>query len=326
MCSNMDEMQKSYMNAYDFDGTIYDGDSSKDFYFFVLKKHPDIIKYIPYQISGILGYFFNLLEKTQAKERFFSFLKGVPDLDSCLSEFWGINEKKIKKWYLKSSQKNDVIISASPYFLLKPICDKMGISHLIASEVNRHTGKFESKNCYGEEKVKRFFEEFPNGNIATFYSDSISDVPLKEISQKSFLIRKDALIKWDENQIGEKKISIEFLRFLVLGCINAINGILFASVFSLFWQENIAFICGYMVSLLISYMLNSFITFQQKLAIVRYLKFCVSYIPNFILQNLIVILFLNILHWPSILVYTLAVGISVPITYLLIKYFAFKKG
>ena len=325
MCSNMEEMPKNYMNAYDFDGTIYAGDSSKDFYLFVLKKHPGIVKYLPYQISGILGYFFNFLEKTQAKERFFSFLKGIPNLDCCLNEFWSQNRKKIKNWYIESSRKNDVIISASPYFLLKPICDEIGVSNLIASEVNRYTGKFEGKNCYGKEKVRRFFEKFPEGNIAVFYSDSISDSPLQEISQKSFLIKKDTFITWDERQIGKNRISIEFLRFLAIGGINAFNGILFASIFSLFWQENVAFICGYMMSLLISYVLNSFITFQQRLSIVRYFKFCVSYIPNFTLQNLIVILFLNILHWPPILVYTLAVGISVPVTYLLIKYFAFKK-
>ena len=36
------------MNVYDFDGTIYDGDSTLDFWYFCLKKHPQILLYLPY--------------------------------------------------------------------------------------------------------------------------------------------------------------------------------------------------------------------------------------------------------------------------------------
>lgn len=31
------------MNIYDFDETIYDSDSTKDFYFYCLKKYPKIL-------------------------------------------------------------------------------------------------------------------------------------------------------------------------------------------------------------------------------------------------------------------------------------------
>ena len=57
----------------------------------------------------------------------------------------------------------------------------------------------------------------------------------------------------------------------------------------------------------------------------RYIKFCISYIPNFLLQNIIVFIFLNLLKWPTLCVYMIAVGVSVPITYLLVSCFAFDK-
>lgn len=38
------------MNVYDFDGTIYNGDSSVDIYFFLLKRYPKLIAYFPKQI------------------------------------------------------------------------------------------------------------------------------------------------------------------------------------------------------------------------------------------------------------------------------------
>ena len=34
------------MNVFDFDGTIYNGDSSKDFFFYCLKRYPKIRKKI----------------------------------------------------------------------------------------------------------------------------------------------------------------------------------------------------------------------------------------------------------------------------------------
>ena len=35
------------MNVYDFDDTIYDGDSSIDFFKFFIKKDPSVITYAP---------------------------------------------------------------------------------------------------------------------------------------------------------------------------------------------------------------------------------------------------------------------------------------
>lgn len=37
------------MNVYDFDGTIYDGDSSVDFFLYALKRMPSLIRYAPRQ-------------------------------------------------------------------------------------------------------------------------------------------------------------------------------------------------------------------------------------------------------------------------------------
>ena len=189
------------MNVYDFDGTIYDGDSSRDFYFYILKKHPKVLKYIFYQVKGIGSYFFNCIDKTCAKEHFFSFLQGLSEAEikSSLDEFWDLNENKIMEWYKERHQEDDVVISASPDFLLRPVCKYLGIDRLIASNVNMCTGKFEGPNCYGVEKVVRFKAEYPNISIGEFYSDSISDAPLKELAQNGFLVKKNKISEWPEN-------------------------------------------------------------------------------------------------------------------------------
>ena len=71
------------MNVYDFDGTIYNGDSSVEFYLFCLKKYPCIMKYIPKQIGGMLKYKLKKIDKTIMKEYFFSFLREINN--ACLT-------------------------------------------------------------------------------------------------------------------------------------------------------------------------------------------------------------------------------------------------
>ena len=184
------------INAYDFDGTIYDGDSSIDFYLFCLKKRPSIIVYFPIQLYGIVLYLFKIKNKDYMKEKLFIFLKKINDIDNYVRYFWNINDKKIKTWYLKQKEKTDVIISASPEFLLTSLEDKLNISKVIATKVNKKTGKFESKNCHDYEKIKRYEEIFGKKPIKSFYTDSYkSDKPMIEYAEEGYLVNKNKIIK-----------------------------------------------------------------------------------------------------------------------------------
>ena len=185
------------MNAYDFDYTIYDGDSSIDFWIFCLRKHPAIFKYFPYQICGMVLYFFKRIDKDRFKELYFSFLKGLPDAENDIKSFWKNNKKKIKSWYLEQKQANDLIISASPKFLLEEICKYLNLSNLIATEVDITSGKFKSPNCCGDEKVRRFKEVFGETEIKNFYSDSLSDLPMAKKACTAFLVKGNSITKWE---------------------------------------------------------------------------------------------------------------------------------
>lgn len=184
------------LNVYDFDKTIYDGDSTIDFYFFCIKKQPQILKYVPLQTFGFIKYFLKICDKTELKQYFYSFLRGLKNTDKILNDFWDSHIKNIKQWYLLNQKDDDVIISASPEFLLKPACDKSKIKYLIASDVDINTGIYSGINCYGEEKVHRFKYIFGDVTIDEFYSDSISDLPLAEISEKSFLVKNNQITPW----------------------------------------------------------------------------------------------------------------------------------
>lgn len=316
------------MNIYDFDETIYDSDSTKDFYFYCLKKYRKMILSVPAMLWAFLMYILGVKTKTQFKEKMYRFLTYVTDIDTAVDTFWDMNEHKIKEWYINRKKDDDIIISASPEFLLRPICNRIGIKNLIASRVDKHTGLYTGENCWGEEKVKRLYEEFPNAICEEFYSDSLSDSPLAELAMTAKIIRGNELIDWDMYTPPKSKMffSREFLMFLIIGGINTVNGIIFAWLYSLFiTNANIAFVVGYISAMVISYILNSKLTFKENLSFAKYVKFFISYMPNFIIQNLMVAIFYNMLHLPKLLVFALAAIIGVPVTFVFMKIFAFRK-
>lgn len=319
------------MNVYDFDKTIYAGDSTLDFYFFSLKKNPMLIRFLPIQIIGFIKYMFGMYSKLQFKEKFYSFLKGIKDVDSMVELFWNENQDKIKDWYLKSKEESDVIISASPEFLLNNICRRISIKHLIASEVNKNTGICEGENCYGEEKVLRFKKYFEKGEIKKFYSDSLSDAPISLMASERYIVSGNNILPWDQYSPSKVKklknifFTKEFFTFLIVGGINTINGIVFSYVYSLFLGVNVSFVLGYVTAMTISYLLNSTLVFKEDMGIVKYIKFCISYIPNFIIQNIFVLIFYNMLQWNKLIVFALAAIVGVPVTFIIMKFFAFNK-
>lgn len=117
----------------------------------------------------------------------------------------------------------------------------------------------------------------------------------------------------------------EFIFFIIIGGINTINGVIFSYIYSSLLNENLAFILGYISGLIISYLLNSCITFKEELSFVKFIKFGVSYIPNFIIQNVVVVVAFNILDLHKLIAYSLAAIIGIPVTFILLKFFAFKK-
>lgn len=184
------------MNAYDFDKTIYKNDSSTDFLLFCLLRHPKALSRVPSIIAGYVKYFiFKKGRKEDFKEKAFSIVKYC-DINKDVADFWHKNKGKIKEFYLKQKKEDDVIISASPRFLLEPICIDLGIKHLICTEVDHKTGKFLSLNCWGKEKVVRFKMKFKNTEVKEFYSDSYSDTPMAELAKVAFIVKDEKLLPW----------------------------------------------------------------------------------------------------------------------------------
>ena len=93
-------------------------------------------------------------------------------------------------------QENDVIISASPQFLVTAFTDRLGIKYILATDMDKHTGKITGKNCRGEEKVTRFQKVFKD-SVDCFYSDSMSDAPMARMAGQAYLVKKGMPERWD---------------------------------------------------------------------------------------------------------------------------------
>ncbi len=185
------------MNSYDFDKTIYKNDSSTDFYLYCLRQYKKIFLRLPRQLWAFLRhYVLHTITKTQMKEIFYEYFQDIPDMDKALTDFWAKNIYKVKDFYKAQQKPDDVIISASPEFFLKPACNMLGIRHLIASPVDAKTGKHSGENCHGKEKVRRFRVLFPDAVIEEFYSDSYSDTPMAELAERAYLVKGDTITDW----------------------------------------------------------------------------------------------------------------------------------
>lgn len=191
------------MNVYDFDKTIYDGDSTVHFWLFCSRRHPGVfVRCLPRLVTGAVLYAFGRIPKEDWKERFFSFLNYLPSNETMVSSFWEIHFAKIKKWYLDQKQDSDVIISASPVFLLEPVSKRLGVS-LIATEVDPRTGRFSGRNCSGGEKVTRFRQVYPDARIDEFYSDSKKDLPMAGLAAQAFFVRGNEIRPWTPEEIRQ---------------------------------------------------------------------------------------------------------------------------
>jgi len=184
------------MNVYDFDKTIYARDSSIDFYVYNLKKDWTLLRFFPKQAIAMIRYKLKLIPKTQMKQTFYVYMKTIKDMDERVKGFWISHRKYLRDFYLNQKKTDDVIISASPTFLLQPLIDEWGCV-LIASVVDQKTGHT-GENCWGPEKVRRFAQLYNLDLIDEFYSDSLSDTPLARYAKHAFFVSPNHIDMWPD--------------------------------------------------------------------------------------------------------------------------------
>ena len=186
------------MNVYDFDQTIFQPDSSFCFVKYCLRHYPRaVLQALPGVSLTGLAMLRKKAETKELKEQVFSFLPWLESVEQVVTDFWQVYRGNLAPWYLKQKRDDDLIISASPEFLLRPICEELGVE-LIATRMDPYTGRIQGPNCHDEEKVRRFEQEYPEAKVEAFYSDSLSDLPMARLAERAFLVKTGNPQPWPE--------------------------------------------------------------------------------------------------------------------------------
>jgi len=185
------------MKVFDFDNTIYDGESLFDFFTFITKKNKKALLYIPVALKILLQYKLKLITDENVNSlasKFTSLIvKDQNQLDLYIKEFWDLNRKKLKPEFLRKLKRNDVIITASPSLLMDGIKEQLKGVKIIASEFNLETNQFDFL-CLGENKVKKFESIYgKRKKIKEFYTDSLNDLPMVKKAKKAYMVKNNKI-------------------------------------------------------------------------------------------------------------------------------------
>ncbi len=184
------------MNVYDWDDTIYRGDSTFGMVLYAYGHRPKTLLSIPRTAVCGLLFVLHIMPKKTFKQNLFHMFTLIKDPEGFVDEYTSSHLDHVKDWYRHAQKEDDVVISASPEFLIRSFCEKTGIHHVMASPVDLHTGRYQGENCHGEEKVRRYREVFGDAVINQFYSDSYSDAPLAKLAEEAYLVKGDELMEW----------------------------------------------------------------------------------------------------------------------------------
>lgn len=122
--------------------------------------------------------------------------------------------------------------------------------------------------------------------------------------------------------IKDRSNLIEFLKYAIVGCINTadyyLSYLIFMDIFK--FSYKISFVMGYVVSIVGSYFLNTYFTYKQKPSVKKFLIFPLTYIPNFIIQYLGMILLVDRINMSRKVAPVITALVATPITFFVTKY------
>lgn len=194
-------MKKRTIAVFDFDGTLTTKDTLLEFIKFACGRWRFILGFLLYSPLLVMMKL-HLYPNWKAKEKIFTFFfKGweysrFKKLGQVFSnEIEKMRNEPVIKKMESHIQCSDIVyvISASISEWVRPWCEQANVTEVIATEIevddhNMVTGRFLSKNCYGQEKVNRLAKIEPDREnyYLYVYGDSRGDKELMEYANQAF--------------------------------------------------------------------------------------------------------------------------------------------
>ena len=181
------------MKAFDFDNTLYRGESSLDFSLYMIRTNRKILLYLPVILTNTVKYKLCLVDRDKLGETISKYMKIIirskSEILRLVEEFWKTHADRLDAGMLRRVGPDDLIITAGPGFLLEGIRDRLGTQNIISSEVDLDKKEITHFN-FKDNKVRRFRELYADAKIDSFYTDSYNDRAVMDISEKVFLVKK----------------------------------------------------------------------------------------------------------------------------------------
>ncbi len=180
------------IDVYDFDGTIYDGDSTADFVLFCLRRHPGLLLSVPRLAAAALSLAVGRTSLTQFKSVLFGLMSRRFSLEAEAEAFWqdAGTRRKLGGWFRDTPRDLPIVIaSASPEFELRHAAKILGVDNLIGTQCDMVTGRLTGKNCKGAQKIERIREAIGEYEVRAMYTDDAkADGPLLSIAEEKYLV------------------------------------------------------------------------------------------------------------------------------------------
>jgi HAD superfamily hydrolase (TIGR01490 family) len=170
---------------FDIDYTLTKRETLFEFYMFMLKKDPSLIKYMPRSFGAAILYFIGIFEAEKAKRYFMDFIRKIheSEIEKYVKEFY---EKRMSKIFyvdaintikrLKNEGFKIYLISASAEFYLNELYNIKEVDKIIGTrfkfENGYYNGEIIGENNKGQEKVRRLMEEIKKDKLKVDFQNS----------------------------------------------------------------------------------------------------------------------------------------------------------
>lgn len=184
------------IDVYDFDHTLYDGDTIADLWLFAVGRHPSLLRFLPRQLWALLMAALGIWDGGKAKGVFQCYFAGI-HLEEEVAAFWQAEKTRRKLCSFLAEQPSDlprVVASASARLVLLPVAELLTVDAIIGTEIDPATGMLIGENCRGEAKVRAIAKHFPGFTMRAMYTDDVkADGPLLKLAEERYLVRKGKL-------------------------------------------------------------------------------------------------------------------------------------
>ena len=307
--------------VFDFDGTLTTRDSFIEFVRFThgnLRCFCGLLLFAPLLVLMKL----HLYPNWKVKERIFGyFFKGMPydkfrhiGIDFAEKKGNILNLSTLESLSSHRIQGHSIyVITASMEEWVGPFFEGIVVlgTKPEVKDNGQLTGKFATKNCYGQEKVHRFLEMEPERDkyLLYAYGDSSGDRELLAFANSSMQIKRES-------------IAGEFYRFCIVGLLaTLIDAIIFYQALY-FAPYQVALICGYIISLTFNYILTIKWTFNTLFSIKNAIGVFAAHMFNlFFVRMGLMYLFVSIVGINEKMAYMPTLLISVLSNFIIIRIF-----